>query len=746
MDASAAGSSATHSHGKQGGGGGGGGGRGKAPAAEIRGGAARGDDFLFAAADDTFPNLPDFPCLSSPSSSTFSSSSSSSNSSSAFTTAAGGGGGGVTGGEPSEPASAADGFDDLADIDQLLDLASLSVPWDVAEPLFPDDDVGMMMEDAISPQPPHHQVDGGGEDGAAEYCNTGDEKAVVESPVGGGDACMAAEEDQAPDDLPGFFMEWLTSNREYISADDLRSIRLRRSTIEAAAERLGGGRQGTMQLLKLILTWVQNHHLQNKKRPRTAMDEAAAAAASSEPSPGYEFPSSGAQEMASAAAGTSWMPYAFTAAPPAYGGEAATAMYQPYNFQQSCSTSSVVVSTQPFSPPTAPPAAAAAAADMHAWPPQQFGPFAGSSTGSYTMPSVVPPPFTAGFAGQYSGMCSPRLAAGGAVEPSATKEARKKRMARQRRLSCLQQQRSQQINLSQIQISGHPQEPCPRAANSAPVTPSSVGWGGIWSTPAAGQIMQNPLSNRPINNPNPSPTPAKQQKPSPQEKPKPKPKPAAAQEESSQQSPSSEKRQGGTKSTADKNLRFLLQKVLKQSDVGSLGRIVLPKKEAEIHMPELKTRDGITIPMEDIGTSQVWNMKYRFWPNNKSRMYLLENTGDFVRSNELQEGDFIVIYSDIKSGKYLIRGVKVRRAPQEQGNNSSGAVGKHKNGCPEKAGVSDTKAGEGEVDGGSVDGAAAGGGGGKPDGGACKDKSPHGVRRSRQEAAAASMNQMAVSI
>jgi hypothetical protein len=28
---------------------------------------------------------------------------------------------------------------------------------------------------------------------------------------------------------------------------------------------------------------------------------------------------------------------------------------------------------------------------------------------------------------------------------------------------------------------------------------------------------------------------------------------------------------------ADKNLRFLLQKVLKQSDVGSLGRIVLPK-------------------------------------------------------------------------------------------------------------------------------------------------------------------------
>jgi hypothetical protein len=27
--------------------------------------------------------------------------------------------------------------------------------------------------------------------------------------------------------------------------------------------------------------------------------------------------------------------------------------------------------------------------------------------------------------------------------------------------------------------------------------------------------------------------------------------------------------------------------------------------------------------------------------------------GEFVRSNELQEGDFIVIYSGVKSGKYV---------------------------------------------------------------------------------------------
>ncbi|XP_078445753.1 B3 domain-containing transcription factor ABI3-like [Wolffia australiana] len=123
---------------------------------------------------------------------------------------------------------------------------------------------------------------------------------------------------------------------------------------------------------------------------------------------------------------------------------------------------------------------------------------------------------------------------------------------------------------------------------------------------------------------------------------------------------------------AEKNLRFLLQKVLKQSDVGSLGRIVLPKKEAETHLPELQTRDGMTLVMEDIVTSQIWNMRYRFWPNNKSKMYLLENTGEFLRLNGLQEGDFIIIYSDIKCGKYMIRGVKVRQTTDciQSGNNS----------------------------------------------------------------------------
>lgn len=36
------------------------------------------------------------------------------------------------------------------------------------------------------------------------------------------------------------------------------------------------------------------------------------------------------------------------------------------------------------------------------------------------------------------------------------------------------------------------------------------------------------------------------------------------------------------------------------------------QKEAETHLPELEARDGISIAMEDIGTSRVWNMRYRY--------------------------------------------------------------------------------------------------------------------------------------
>ncbi|KAF5208283.1 B3 domain transcription factor [Thalictrum thalictroides] len=105
-------------------------------------------------------------------------------------------------------------------------------------------------------------------------------------------------------------------------------------------------------------------------------------------------------------------------------------------------------------------------------------------------------------------------------------------------------------------------------------------------------------------------------------------------------------------------LRFLLQKELRQSDVGNLGRVVLPKRASEAFLPNLASKEGILISMDDIDGLRIWNFKYRYWPNNNSRMYVLENTGDFVRTHELQTGDYLMLYKDDQNQKYVIRGRK----------------------------------------------------------------------------------------
>lgn len=107
-----------------------------------------------------------------------------------------------------------------------------------------------------------------------------------------------------------------------------------------------------------------------------------------------------------------------------------------------------------------------------------------------------------------------------------------------------------------------------------------------------------------------------------------------------------------------RRLRFLFQKQLQNSDVSSLRRMVLPKKAAESHLPALETKEGIFITMHDIDGVHMWSFKYRFWPNNNSRMYVLENTGDFVSTHHLGLGDFIMIYQDFINLNYVIQAKK----------------------------------------------------------------------------------------
>ncbi|KAL8544314.1 hypothetical protein ACS0TY_004740 [Phlomoides rotata] len=66
-------------------------------------------------------------------------------------------------------------------------------------------------------------------------------------------------------------------------------------------------------------------------------------------------------------------------------------------------------------------------------------------------------------------------------------------------------------------------------------------------------------------------------------------------------------------------LVFLLKKQLKNSDVGVLRRIVLPKKESETHLPILESKEGIPIAMLDMDGIHQWSFKYRYWPNNTAK-------------------------------------------------------------------------------------------------------------------------------
>ncbi|KAK7377581.1 hypothetical protein VNO80_03008 [Phaseolus coccineus] len=107
-----------------------------------------------------------------------------------------------------------------------------------------------------------------------------------------------------------------------------------------------------------------------------------------------------------------------------------------------------------------------------------------------------------------------------------------------------------------------------------------------------------------------------------------------------------------------RNLRFLFKKELKNSDVSSLRRMILPKKAAETFLPALDSKEGILMNMDDKDGTHVWSFKYRFWPNNNSRMYVLENTGEFVSTHGLRFGDTIVVYQHIENNNYVIQARK----------------------------------------------------------------------------------------
>ncbi|KAK4376139.1 hypothetical protein RND71_006816 [Anisodus tanguticus] len=100
----------------------------------------------------------------------------------------------------------------------------------------------------------------------------------------------------------------------------------------------------------------------------------------------------------------------------------------------------------------------------------------------------------------------------------------------------------------------------------------------------------------------------------------------------------------------------LFEKVLSASDAGRIGRLVLPKACAEAYFPPINQSEGIPIRIQDI-KGKEWTFQFRFWPNNNSRMYVLEGVTPCIQNMNLQAGD-TVIFSRIDPGGKLVMGFR----------------------------------------------------------------------------------------
>ncbi|KAL7124682.1 hypothetical protein ABFS83_14G064700 [Erythranthe nasuta] len=100
----------------------------------------------------------------------------------------------------------------------------------------------------------------------------------------------------------------------------------------------------------------------------------------------------------------------------------------------------------------------------------------------------------------------------------------------------------------------------------------------------------------------------------------------------------------------------LFEKILSASDAGRIGRLVLPKACAEAYFPSINQSEGIPIKIQDI-KGKEWIFQFRFWPNNNSRMYVLEGVTPCIQNMQLQAGD-TVIFSRIDPGGQLVIGCR----------------------------------------------------------------------------------------
>ncbi|XP_008782661.2 B3 domain-containing protein Os07g0679700-like isoform X2 [Phoenix dactylifera] len=97
----------------------------------------------------------------------------------------------------------------------------------------------------------------------------------------------------------------------------------------------------------------------------------------------------------------------------------------------------------------------------------------------------------------------------------------------------------------------------------------------------------------------------------------------------------------------------LFEKVLSASDAGRIGRLVLPKACAEAYFPPISQPEGLPLTIQD-AKGKEWHFQFRFWPNNNSRMYVLEGVTPCIQSLQLQAGDTVTFSRIDPEGKLVM--------------------------------------------------------------------------------------------
>ncbi|XVF65943.1 hypothetical protein PTKIN_Ptkin09bG0291600 [Pterospermum kingtungense] len=127
----------------------------------------------------------------------------------------------------------------------------------------------------------------------------------------------------------------------------------------------------------------------------------------------------------------------------------------------------------------------------------------------------------------------------------------------------------------------------------------------------------------------------------------------------------------------------LFEKVLSASDAGRIGRLVLPKACAEAYFPPISQPEGLPLRIQDV-KGKEWVFQFRFWPNNNSRMYVLEGVTPCIQSMQLQAGDTVTFSRMDPEGKLVMGFRKATNTAAVQSMKGSGdphlnALSKHLN-------------------------------------------------------------------